>query len=119
MKDISILSSNNIDFKKGIELLGDIETYDDMLLEFLEEIDEKLDNIKKFKELSDMPNYAILVHSLKSDSKYFGFNRLAELAYQHEMESKNNNVEYINDNFDSLMEEANKIVEITKKYINS
>lgn len=119
MKDISILSSNNIDFKKGIELLGDIETYDDMLVEFLEEIDEKLDNIKKFKELSDMPNYAILVHSLKSDSKYFGFNKLADLAYQHEMESKNNNIEYINANFDSLMEEANKIVEIAKKYINS
>lgn len=119
MKDVSILSSNNIDFKKGIELLGDIETYDDMLEEFLDEVDEKLSNIRKFKETSDMPNYAILVHSLKSDSKYFGFDKLADLAFQHEMESKSNNIDFVNENFDSLMVEANRIVDVVKSYINS
>ena len=119
MKDVSILSSNNIDFKKGIELLGDIETYDDMLVEFLGEVDEKLNNIKNFKETSDMSNYAILVHSLKSDSKYFGFDKLADLAFQHEMESKSNNVVFVNENFDALMNEANRIVDVVKRYVNS
>lgn len=119
MKDVSILSSNNIDFKKGIELLGDIDTYDDMLGEFLDEVDEKINNIKKYKELNDMPNYAILVHSLKSDSKYFGFDKLADLAYQHEMASKGNDISFVNDNFESLINEANNIIKIVKMYINS
>lgn len=119
MKDVSILSSNNIDFKKGIELLGDIETYDDMLLEFLDEVDEKISNIKNYKELEDMPNYAILVHSLKSDSKYFGFDKLADLAYQHEMASKANDIVFVNDNFELLMNEADKIINVVKEYINS
>lgn len=35
-----------------------------------------------------MANYAIEVHALKSDSKYFGFTRLAELALDQEMKSK-------------------------------
>lgn len=119
MKDVSILSSNNIDFKKGIELLGDIETYDDMLLEFLNEVDEKLSNIRNYKEIGDMPNYAILVHSLKSDSKYFGFDKLADLAYKHEMASKGNDVNFVNENFDALMIEANQIVDVVNNYINS
>ena len=35
-----------------------------------------------------MSNYAILVHSLKSDAKYLGFTKLAELAYNHELKVK-------------------------------
>lgn len=119
MKDVSILSSNNIDFKKGIELLGDIETYDDMLGEFLDEVNDKLDNIKNYKELGDMANYAILVHSLKSDSKYFGFDKLADLSYQHEMASKSNDVDFVNDNYESLINEADRIIGVVREYINS
>lgn len=119
MKDVSILSSNNIDFKKGIELLGDIETYDEMLEEFLEGINERIDNIKNFKVSSDMANYAIQVHSLKSDSKYFGFDKLAELSFNHEMASKDNNVSFVNDNFSELMNEANRVIEVIRKYMES
>ena len=35
MKDISVLSSNGVDVEKGLELLGDMETYEEILLEFL------------------------------------------------------------------------------------
>ena len=47
-----------------------------------------------------MANYAIQVHSLKSDAKYFGFETLAELAYKHEMESKANNMYFVTDNYE-------------------
>ena len=43
-----------------------------------------------------MANYAILVHSLKSDSKYLGFTTLAELSYNHEMASKAGDAEFVN-----------------------
>ena len=53
----------------------------------------------------------------KSDSKYLGFTKLADMAYQHEMESKANNVEFVNNSFDELMSEANRIIELIHLYL--
>ena len=117
MKDVNILKNNGVDVDSSLELFGDMETYDDTLGEFLNGINEKLESIEKFKEASDMANYAILVHSLKSDSKYLGFTKLAELAYNHEMASKANNVDYVYVNYDSLMNEAKRIVSVTSEYM--
>ena len=117
MKDVNILTNNGVNVQKSLELFGDMATYDDTLKDFLTEIDEKLAKIKMFKEHGDMANYAILVHSLKSDSKYFGFDKLAELAYNHEMESKANNMYYVTDHYDELMREANRILQVVKEYM--
>ena len=64
-----------------------------------------------------MANYAILVHSLKSDAKYFGFDKLAELSYNHELESKANHIYYIYDHFDELMDEADRILNLVRQYL--
>ena len=100
MKDINILKNNGINVDQGLEILGDMEMYDETLNDFLTESEERLPNIKAFKEAGDMGNYAILVHAMKSDSKYLGFTKLAELSLNHEMESKANNLEYIIQNYD-------------------
>lgn len=117
MRSIETLTSNGINVEKSLEIFGDMRTYDESLEVFLDEIDEKLENIKKFKEEADMANYAILVHSLKSDSKYFGFEKLAELSFNHEMKSKANEIYYIYDNYEELNSEANRIVNIVKSYL--
>ena len=95
MKDVNVLISNGVEVYSSLELFGDMETYDATLEDFLEAVDKKMADIKKFKEMADMANYAILVHSLKSDAKYLGFTRLAEISYNHEMESKANNSNFI------------------------
>lgn len=117
MKDVNKLIENKIDVEKSLELFGDMETYNETLEEFLNNINTKMNDIKKYKESSDMANYAILVHSLKSDSKYLGFTDLAEISYNHEMESKNNNIGYVYDHYDELVKEANRIIEITSLYM--
>ena len=117
MKDVNLLISNGVNVNESLELFGDMTLYDETLSDFLEGVNEKLDGLKKYKETADMPNYAILVHSLKSDARYLGFTKLAELAYQQEMESKANNIEYIYSNYDALIMEANRIIGIAKKYM--
>lgn len=117
MKDVNILKNNGVNVEKSLELFGDMETYDETLETFLNEINEKINNIKKYKEIADMANYAILVHSLKSDAKYFGFDKLAELSYNHELESKANHIYYIYDHFDELMEELDRILNIVRQYL--
>ena len=118
MYDVNILLKAGVNVKNSLELFGDMETYNDTLKSFLEDIDEMVSNLTKYKEIADMANYAILVHSLKSDSKYFGFDTLAEISYKHELESKANNIYYIYDNFSVLMDELNRILLVVRNYLN-
>ena len=119
MKDQNILIQSGVDLSKSIELFGEMAMYDESLGDFMAEIHGKLSEIARFKEEADMPNYAILVHSLKSDAKYFGFTTLAELAYAHELKSKENNIVFVNDNYHELVNEANKIIELVNRYLGS
>ena len=115
--DKTYLEENGVDVEKGLELLGDINMYNETCEDFLNEINEKYPKAKEYKEAGDMPNYAILVHSIKSDSKYLGFTRLAELAYEHELKSKENDIDFVNNNFASLEEEINRIINVVKTYL--
>ena len=115
--DRTYLEQNGIDVEKGLELLGDMDMYNETMEDFLNEINEKYPKAKEYKEMGDMPNYAILVHSIKSDSKYLGFTKLAELAYEHELKSKDNDIDFVNNNFASLEEEINRIINIIKEYL--
>ena len=117
MNDINILKNNGVDLDASLELLGDMEMYDETLAEYLSSIAEKVNNLAKYKNEKDMANYSILVHSLKSDSKYLGFTHLAELALNHEMESKNNNLEYVDDHFEELILEVKRIIQVSLDYL--
>ena len=117
MKDVNLLVTNGVNVKKSLELFGDMATYDETLGDFLADINLKEDKIKRTKENGDMANYAILVHGLKSDAKYFGFDMLAEYAYNHEMASKENNLYYVTEHFEELIRELDRIVHIVKQYL--
>ena len=54
---------------------------------------------------------------MKSDSKYLGFTKLAEMSYEHEMASKSNNIEYVKENINPLIIEANRIINLCKTYL--
>ena len=112
------LSKNGIDYEKGVELLGDLTTYGDMLVDWVNKWKIDFEKMKNQKDNHDTENYAISAHSLKSDSKYFGFSKLAELSYNHEIKSKENNEEYINNNFDELNKEFLRINSVVKNYLN-
>jgi len=115
--DINVLIQGGVDVNSALSLLGDMEMYNETLKDFANGFEEKIGNIKKYKEEQDMQNYAILVHSLKSDSKYLGFSNLAEISYQHEMASKAGDVRFVITGFDVLVSEANKVYELVKKYL--
>ena len=115
--DTTILTNNGIDINKGLELLGDMEMYNETLGDFLDESDSRIPNIVAYYNAGDMPNYAILVHAMKSDSKYLGFDALAEKSYNHEMASKENNIAYVSENINDLLAEANRVISVVKEYL--
>jgi len=111
------LKSNGIDVDKSLDILGDIDMYNETLKDFINGIDERVIKLTNFSNQNDMENYAIEVHALKSDSKYLGFTKLAELAFDHEMKSKENNSDYIKQTYPTLVGEINKIKNIANSYI--
>ena len=112
-----ILKDNDIDYQKGIELLGDISMYQETMKDFLNGINDRLSNLEKYQ--NDMANYAIEVHALKSDAKYLGFTKLAEIAYDQELRSKENNQQYIISNYAQLKEEVSRVCGVCKKYLST
>ena len=118
MKSINFLKKKGIDVDKSLEIFGDIETYNNTIGEFLGGIEDKLVKLAAYKESGDMNNYAVLVHSLKSDAKYFGFTNLADAAYDHEMKSKANEYYYIKENFPKLESVAKETESIIREYMN-
>lgn len=117
MRDVNVLINNGVDVQKSLELFVEMDIYNETLGEFLIGVDKKVTDIKAKMEEGDMPEYAILVHSLKSDARYLGFTKLAELSYQHEIESKANNITYVYNNYNDLMTEVNRIIRIVKEYL--
>ena len=119
MKNVEILKANGIDVNHGLELLGDMEMYDETLADFLSECESRLPQLAEYKANLDMPNYAILAHSMKSDSKYLGFTKLAEISFEHEMKCKENDLEYVKNNYETLINETNRIINIVKQYLGN
>ena len=117
MKDVNLLTSNGVNVEESLELFGDMEMYDETLNDFLDMVDEKLAKLENFKVASDMPNYAIEVHSLKSDARYLGFAKLADVAYQSELKSKAGDQLFVMDNHPIVISEAKKMIVLAKKYL--
>ena len=95
-----------------------MEMYELTMTEFYEELDSKLTDLNNYQKEEDMDNYSILAHSLKTEARYLGLNDLADMAYEHELASKENNIDFVNENYKKLKMEALKINDVIKKYLN-
>lgn len=115
--DVKILTDNKIDVNHGLELLGDMDFYNETLSTFYDGIADNLKKLEEYKNNDDFENYGILSHSIKSDSKYLGFMDLAEIALSHEMAGKGSDKAFIEENYDSFIEEINRIVSVVKSYL--
>lgn len=117
MYDENYLIQNGVDVTKSLELFGDINTYNEIVGEFLVSAKEKQAKLQKYKDEKDMANYTIYVHSLKSDAKYFGFTKLATMAEEQEQKSKEGDVFFIYENFQALIDEIQRMMLVVKKYL--
>lgn len=118
MQDINLLKNNGIDVDSGIDILGDLDTYNEILADFLEASGERMLKLEEYKNAMDMKNYAIEVHALKGDSKYLGFTKLADISLAHQLKSEENNIDYVNNHYNELVNEANRIINVVNDYLN-
>ena len=115
--DVAYLKSKSVDVDGALQSLGDMETYNMAISTYFEESNNIWNRIVEYKESNNITDYATEVHALKSSSRYIGLTKLGDIAYQHELKSKANDVDYINDHFSELENEYNKTIEIVKNYV--
>ncbi|MBE6149386.1 MAG: response regulator [Firmicutes bacterium] len=117
MRNTEILINNGVNIEKSLSILGDMNLFNDTIDTFVKESDEKLSKLVSYKEQNDMINFAILVRSLKSESIYLGFEKLAFLSFQHESAIESNNTGFVITNFNELINEFNRVVFVCKQYV--
>ena len=117
MKDVNILINSGVNVQASLELLGDMEMYDETLSDFVDMVGEKIANLEKNKADNDMPNYAINVHALKSDARYLGFLALGDLCYDSELKAKAGDSAGVNTNHPVIMADLDKMINLAKQYL--
>ena len=93
---------------------GDSEFYEEMLVRFTKDAEQKAADIETSFQNEDIINYQVLVHSLKSSSKMIGADGLSEMARGAEEAAKTRNLSYIRGNHRTLMDKYRE----TARYIS-
>ena len=93
--DISV--ENGLAFSKG-----DLDMYLELARLFVKDRG-KQDVMRQLLEEENLKDYAILVHGLKGNARTLGADRLADMAFEHEKESKAGNAVYADSHFEELL----------------
>ncbi len=111
-KALALLSRAGIDIEQGISYCGDKEGLREIIGIYHSEGAKRRRQMQQFFQEQDWKNYVITVHALKSNSKGIGAVELAELALSLEMAGKGNDIDYILQNHEKLMEIHDRLLEV-------
>ncbi|MBR6223464.1 MAG: response regulator [Lachnospiraceae bacterium] len=92
-----------LDYAEGVKNCGSLEGYHEALAVFYNTIEGKAGEIDKLYHDSDIKNYIIKVHALKSAARLVGALELSEKARLLEEAGNEENIEYIDNNTDELL----------------
>ena len=112
--DISFLDEKGIDTRTGIEFTGNKEKYISALKRYFNGFEDNSRKISELYEKSDMDNYSITVHALKSNSRMVGAMALAELFEKLEIASREGGITYVRENHNKMLEAYRDFVELIR-----
>ena len=79
----------------------DMEIYMDFVRLFIND-KSKIELLREYLSAHNMKDYAILVHALKGNARTLGADKLADIAYEHEMQSKAGQEDYVSVHWEEL-----------------
>lgn len=80
---------------------GDMGIYTELVRMFLRDRN-KIELLRQYLSVHNMEDYAIQVHALKGNARTLGADELADLAYEHERQSKAGQEDYVTEHWDEL-----------------
>lgn len=92
---------------------GDMEIYMELVRLFLRD-KNKMELLRQYLAEHNMKDYAIQVHALKGNARILGADKLADLAYEHEMQSKAGQEEDVTAHWEELEQAWEAVLETFK-----
>lgn len=117
MKSIKYLQDNKVDMDLSLTYFGDVETYNSALKDFQKGLDDKITEIRNAYTHENLNNYFGLMHAIKTDFKYFGFMKLANLAYSQEMAAQGGNIEALKKSYPEFITELTNVKNVIEAYL--
>lgn len=108
--DYSRYREYGIDIENGILNVGNWKLYLDIVEMFIDH-KKRQDQLRQFITEQNAQGYRVLVHSMKGDAKMLGAARLGNLAYEHEKQSNDGNLAYVEEHWDELIECWDRVLE--------
>ena len=103
VEELILYVNNDISIRNGLSLVkGDMEMYLDIVELFLRDR-KRQDTMQQFIAEQNIEDYAIFVHGLKGTARALGADKLADIAYEHEMKGKDGEIEYVKTHWDELI----------------
>ncbi|WP_051204695.1 ATP-binding protein [Butyrivibrio sp. VCD2006] len=104
-----------VDIDAGVSYAGSEEDFIDIVRLFRDTIDKKSEEIRELYDAGNIEEYTTKVHALKTAARIIGAMDVSEKARLLEMAGKENNLDYIKENTEKVLEEYGnykKILEI-------
>ena len=108
-----------LDIPLALQLAGSEKLFWQILKEYVRVIPKKAQLIQKKKEEEDWKNYTIEVHALKSASRQVGAVELSELAAEMEKAGKEDNIAFILDHHEELLEKYLAYEPVLAKHLDA
>lgn len=93
--DISFLENIGLDTKSGMEYTGGRDKYIVMLQRFYKNFEKNRDRLDEYYASSDLENYMIVVHALKSNAIMIGASDLGSSFEQLEKASREGDITFV------------------------
>ena len=107
-----------LDVCHALQLAGNEKLFWQILMEYVRVIPKKSRLIQEKREQEDWKDYTIEVHALKSASRQIGAIELADLAAEMEKAGKEDNISFILEHHDELMERYLAYEPVLSKYLD-
>lgn len=114
---IEYLKDNGIDVNAAITNLQDINAFNEVLYSFYNDIDNQILSLEN--ALNNPANYAIIAHGLKGDCNTIGISDLAKLCSIHEQKGEDQDLTFINAQYNNLKTSLLNYKKVLEKYFSN
>ena len=111
---------DGINYQNGLSFAGgDKSTYIDILTTFSNDCEKREKEIRQMVETNDIQGFTTNIHGLKSAARYIGADNVSDLAETLEDAGQNNDISFINENFEECISLYKEVCINIKKFLDS
>ncbi len=111
-------NADELNVQEGLEYsMDNVDFYKEILETYMEETIDQIRQMDEYLASGNMPEYATLVHAVKSGSRLIGAAKLGGDAFALEQKSKADDIDFVRANHDSLKTHVDVVFEAIRGYI--